>query len=140
MLRNAFALALLAAALGLGQPALAQSDTPIAGRWRDSDGESEIAIARCGEAWCGKIVWLKQPRLDQANPDAKLRERSLMGVQVLSGFRPDGAGTFAGDGYNPEDGKTYRTTLQLDGAGRLLVRGCAIAGLICDDDVWTRRP
>lgn len=140
MLRSSLFLALIAAGLGLGQAALAQPDTPIAGRWRDSDGESEIAIARCGEAWCGKIVWLKQPRVDQANPDAKLRERSLMGVQVLSGFKPDGSGRFAGAGYNPEDGKTYNTTLQPDGAGKLLVRGCAIAGLICDDDVWTRQP
>ena len=134
------------AILGLAIAALpvlaaqAQDVAGIAGKWRDSDGESVIAIAPCGQALCGKIVWLKQARTDRNNADAKLRERSLMGVQVLSGFKPDSSGKLTGDGYNPEDGKTYRTTLALDGSGQLVVRGCALGGLICDEDSWTREP
>lgn len=129
----------LAVVVGLAAGAAqAQNATDIAGRWRDSDGESIIAVAPCGQALCGRIVWLKQPRTDRNNADAKLRERSLMGVQVLNGFKADGTGKFAGNGYNPEDGKTYSTTLSLDASGRLVVRGCALGGLICDDDTWTR--
>jgi uncharacterized protein (DUF2147 family) len=134
------ALAALGLAIGFAGAAGAQSTADISGRWKDSDGESVIAIAPCGPALCGRIVWLKQPRSDRNNADPKLRERSLMGVQVLGGFKPDGTGKFAGEGYNPEDGKTYRTTLALDASGRLLVRGCVLGGLICDDDIWTREP
>lgn len=130
-------LALLAG--GLPLPALADPMAEIVGRWRDSDGESEIAIARCGPALCGRVVWLKEPRFDRFNPDAKLRARSLLGLQVLSGFRPDGASLLAGEGYNPADGKTYRTTLELAAPDSLVVRGCVLGGLICDDDTWTRR-
>lgn len=135
---RAFAALLLAALPIIG--ARAQDAGGIAGKWRDSDGESIIAIAPCGSALCGKIVWLKEPRIDRNNSDPKLRERSLMGVQVLSGFKQDGSGKLGGQGYNPEDGKTYATTLALDASGRLMVRGCVLGGLICDDDLWTREP
>lgn len=130
---------ILAAALVAAIPARADPMAEIVGRWRDSDGESEIAIARCGPALCGRIVWLKEPRVDQFNPNEGLRTRTLLGLQVLSGFAPDASGTLTGSGYNPADGKTYRTTLALTGAQSLVVRGCVLGGLICDDDTWTRQ-
>lgn len=131
---------LMAATLMAVLPALADSMSDIVGRWRDSDGESEIAISRCGPALCGKIVWLKEERFDIYNPNEGLRKRSLMGIQVLSGFKPAAKGGLEGEGYNPADGKTYRTTLELDASGSLVVRGCVLGGLICDDDTWSRRP
>jgi len=140
MNRRSLQIAILAVALAASIPAHADPTAGIAGRWRDSDGESEIAIGRCGAALCGRIVWLKEPRTDRFNPDARLRERSLLGLQVLSGFAPDASGTLTGNGYNPADGKTYRTTLALSGPQALVVRGCVLGGLICDDDTWTRQP
>jgi len=131
--------ALLIVAALMALPARADSTSEVIGRWRDSDGESEIAINRCGPALCGKIVWLKQPRVDSANPEPKLRERSLLGVQVLMSFTPDASGVLTGTGYNPEDGKSYRTTLSLKGPDTLEVRGCVLGGILCDDDLWTRQ-
>lgn len=133
------ALALLAT-LSTVPPGRADPMSEIVGRWRDSDGESVIAISRCGATLCGKIVWLKQERFDIYNPDAKLRSRSLLGLQVLMGFKPDAGGALAGDGYNPSDGKIYRTTLALTSPQSLLIRGCVLGGLICDDDTWSRQP
>lgn len=133
-------IALVAAALVGPLPARADPMAAVVGRWRDSDGESEIAIDRCGATVCGRIVWLKEPRVDRFNPDEKLRSRSLLGLRVLSGFSPATDGKLAGDGYNPADGKTYRTTLELAAPRTLIVRGCVLGGLICDDDTWTRQP
>lgn len=131
---------LMAATLMAVLPALADPMSDIVGRWRDSDGESEIAISRCGPALCGKIVWLKEERFDIYNPNQGLRKRSLMGIEVLSGFKPAAKGALEGEGYNPADGKTYRTTLELTSARSLVVRGCVLGGLICDDDTWSRQP
>ena len=131
---------LVATAWMAALPALADPMTDIVGRWRDSDGESEIAISRCGPALCGKIVWLKEERFDIYNPNEGLRKRSLMGIQVLSGFKPAAKGGLEGEGYNPADGKTYRTTLELASSGSLVMRGCVLGGLICDDDTWSRQP
>jgi uncharacterized protein (DUF2147 family) len=131
---------LVAAALLAALPAHADPMADIVGRWRDSDGESEIAISRCGPALCGKIVWLKEARFDIFNPDEGLRKRSLLGLQVLSGFKPAAKGALEGQGYNPADGKIYRTTLELTSSQSLVVRGCVLGGLICDDDTWSRQP
>lgn len=133
-------IALVAATLAGALPAHADPMADAVGRWRDSDGESEIAIDRCGTALCGRIVWLKEPRFDRFNPDEKLRSRSLLGMQVLSGFSRGSDGNLTGSGYNPADGKTYRTTLELATPRALIVRGCVLGGLICDDDTWTRQP
>lgn len=140
MKRRSARIAILLAALAGALPAHADPMVGVVGRWRDSDGESEIAIARCGQALCGKIVWLKEPRSDRFNPEATLRARSLLGMQVLSAFAPDASGILTGNGYNPADGRTYRTTLVLSGPDALVVRGCVLGGLICDDDTWTRQP
>ena len=59
---------------------------------------------------------------------------------MLTGFKPSAKGGLEGEGYNPGDGKTYRTTLELDASGSLVVRGCVLGGLICDDDTWSRQP
>lgn len=131
----------LMAAFAFTGAAMADPMSDIAGRWRDSDGESDIEIARCGTALCGTIVWLKQPRTDHANADPALRSRSLMGIRVLDGFKPDGdAAILSGVGYNPEDGRSYKTTLELKSRTTLAIKGCVMGGLICDDDIWTRRP
>jgi uncharacterized protein (DUF2147 family) len=135
---RAAALASMLAAIFVALPALADPMGDIVGRWRDSDGESEIAISRCGPALCGKIVWLKQDRFDIFNPNEGLRKRSLLGLQVLSGFKP-AKGVLEGEGYNPADGKTYRTTLEPTSARSLVIRGCVLGGLICDDDIWSRQ-
>lgn len=140
MKRRSLRSAILAAGLAVAIPAQAETMADFVGRWRDSDGESEIAIARCGPALCGRIVWLKEPRVDRFNPNESLRTRALLGMQVLSGFAPDASGTLTGNGYNPADGKTYRTTLALAGPQSLVIRGCVLGGLICDDDTWTRQP
>lgn len=139
-LREAWGTALLAAAMLAALPVRADAVSDIVGRWRDSDGVSEIAISRCGQALCGRIVWLKQARTDTANPDPALRGRSLLGIQVLKGFRPQAsADILAGEGYNPEDGRVYRTTLTLRSPDALVIKGCVLGGLVCDDDVWTRQ-
>jgi uncharacterized protein (DUF2147 family) len=130
---------LVAAALMTALPAAADPMSDVVGRWRDSDGESEIAISRCGPALCGKIVWLREARFDIFNPDEALRKRSLLGLQVLSGFKPAAKGALEGEGYNPADGKTYRTTLELASHRSLVMRGCVLGGLICDDDTWSRQ-
>ncbi|MCV9936730.1 DUF2147 domain-containing protein [Boseaceae bacterium BT-24-1] len=140
MMRGIGLASVLTAVLVTALPAFADPMADAIGRWRDSDGESEIAIGRCGPALCGRIVWLKQERFDIFNPDETLRKRSLLGLQVLSGFKPAAKGALEGEGYNPADGKTYRTTLELTSSRSLVMRGCVLGGLICDDDTWSRQP
>jgi uncharacterized protein (DUF2147 family) len=116
------------------------------GTWLTEAGTSRIKIADCGGALCGNIVWMKEPidpetqkpRADKMNPDTARRTRPLMGVTIVIGMRPSGADKWSGQVYNAEDGKTYSGSITMVSAGALKLEGCALAGLICKAQTWTR--
>jgi uncharacterized protein (DUF2147 family) len=91
----------------------------------------------CGPARCGTIVWTKADRKDVNNPDPARRTSSLVGLQMIRGALPAGAG-WTGDLYNPLDGRTYKGRMRLISASELELSGCVLAGLICRGQVWTR--
>lgn len=129
------------ASIGLGP---AQAD-PI-GQWLTEAGRSRVRVADCGGALCGTVIWLKEPndpetgkpKLDTKNADTSKRTRPLVGVQILLGAKPNGNKTWTGQVYNAEDGKTYSGTLTELGPNSLKLEGCALAGLICKAQTWTR--
>ena len=116
------------------------------GMWLTQTGTSRIRVADCGGALCGTIVWLKEPndpdtgkpKTDKNNSDAAKRSRPLLGVQIVLGMKPAGAGKWTGQVYNAEDGKTYSGNLTMTGAGSLSLQGCALGGLVCKSQTWTR--
>ncbi|MBM3554032.1 MAG: DUF2147 domain-containing protein [Alphaproteobacteria bacterium] len=116
------------------------------GTWLTESGGGQVEIGPCGEALCGRIVWLKepldtagQPKRDKENPDPARRERPILGLAMLEGFRPAGENKWAdGTIYNPEDGKTYSCTMTLEGNGTLKVRGYVGVPLFGKTQVWTR--
>lgn len=144
-MRNAVTCAAVAAALScLALPALAADP---AGRWLTKDGNATVTIARCSDALCGTIVALKEPndpatgrpKTDSNNPDAAKRGRPLIGVPIVFAMRPSGTPEkWDGQVYNAEDGKTYTGSIALTGANTLDLKGCALGGLICKTQTWTR--
>ena len=117
-----------------------------AGMWLTQGGNSRIRIADCGGALCGTIVWLKEPndpetgkpKTDKNNSDAAKRSRPLMGVQIVLSMKPNGADKWAGQVYNAEDGKTYSGNLSYSGGNSLTLQGCALGGLVCKGQTWTK--
>ena len=135
----------LAALLGLfvGSGAAAQpGPTPgIEGKWLTDDGKAVVVIDRCGQEICGAIATVLDkgknvPTADVENPDERLRNRPILGLKVLSGFRAAGASWRGGKAYDPKTGRSYRSTLTLDGARRLVVTGCIL--FICRSMIWQR--
>jgi uncharacterized protein (DUF2147 family) len=135
---------LIAAVLtGFGSAAAAD---PI-GTWTTENGRSHIKIAKCGEGLCGTIVWLKEPndpetgkpKTDKNNADSGKRSRPLIGVPIVLGMKPSGANKWAGQVYNAEDGKTYSGNITELGPASLKLEGCALGGLICKGQTWTRQ-
>ena len=82
--------------------------TPIPkGVWVWDDGRAAIEFHTCGDALCGRIVWLRQesapnasPFLDAKNPDPSLRNRRICGLDYITGL----ARTREGDW---KDGRIY---------------------------------
>src|SRR4051794_32660615 len=116
------------------------------GNWLTQGGNSKIKIADCAGALCGTIIWLKEPndpetgkpKTDKNNSDSAKRSRPLMGVQIVLGMKPNGADKWAGQVYNAEDGKTYTGNIAFSGGNSLTLQGCALGGLVCKGQTWTK--
>ncbi|MFL6653094.1 MAG: DUF2147 domain-containing protein [Sulfurifustaceae bacterium] len=146
--------------LSLFIPLLATGADPdaILGVWTTAEGKSRVEISKKDGQYQGKIIALKeplyptdandkqyvagragQPKVDRNNPDEKLRERPIVGLDLLSGFRYDGDDVWSGGTiYDPESGKTYKCKLTLVSPNELKVRGYVGVSLLGRTTVWTR--
>ena len=131
----------VAAALALACiPTAAFAAQPVTGRWITDDGKALVTIGTCGNTVCGRITKILAatpdgPPVDANNPNAKLRNRPIEGLQVLSGFTADGD-SWKGRIYSPEEGKTYKSVLQRAGADKIKVKGCVL--FFCKTQTWTK--
>ncbi|NEU10854.1 DUF2147 domain-containing protein [Methylobacterium sp. BTF04] len=128
--------AALLVGLALSSPTLAQKAGDPSGLWLTETGDSKVRIARCGAGYCGTLVSVSGPGLDDKNPDAALRTRSLVGVQIMNAGKPTSDG-YEGSLYNPKDGKTYSGGLVLKGANTVEVSGCVMS-VFCKRQTWKR--
>jgi uncharacterized protein (DUF2147 family) len=137
-------LPVIGACLFLAGPALAIEPTGI---WNTERNEAQIQIAPCGNALCGHIVALREPRdpatgrpkVDGNNRDARLRRRPLLGLTIVTGMKPDGRpGRWSGQVYNPRDGGIYPAAMTMKGAGTLLLEGCLLKNMLCRGQTWAR--
>ena len=123
--------------------------TPIEGIWRVEDGKAHVRVHRCGEHHCGTVVWLGlpldddgKPRTDVHNRDPELRDRLILGLQLLRGLsaEPNGRGVWTGGRiYDTETGKIYKCRMRLDDGG-LLLHGYVGIKLFGKSTHWTRVP
>src|SRR5262245_9295148 len=104
-----------AVAAGIFGSCMAAAAADPSGSWLNEGGKATIRIANCGGALCGTIAALKEPNdpstgrplTDKNNPNASLRNRPMIGVQIVLGMKPNGPDKWSGQIYNAEDGKTY---------------------------------
>ena len=133
------ALGLIPATLAVAPPAFAAD--PILGEWVTEERDAIIKLSQCGQTVCGRIhKYLVTPpngpgQKDINNPDKRLRNRTLLGMAILTGFRPDDD-IWRGKVYDPKSGKTYRSEVSLKSANRLKMKGCI--AFICQGQDWTR--
>ncbi len=76
-------------------PGLARADA--IGLWATVEAKSHVKIEVCGNFLCGTIVWLKEPnddtgvaKRDRNNKDESLRDRPIIGLTLLEGFKRNG--------------------------------------------------
>jgi len=119
----------------LSTPALAAAGAPIEGRWSNPKDSVVVEVSRCGAAWCGTVV--------QATAKAKADARKggiagLIGTRLMNGFKPVGDGKYRGKVLLPKRGIHASGTIRLRGHDTLLVEGCALGGLVCKEQRWSR--
>ena len=110
-------------------PAFSAMAQDVIGQWKLEDGTAIVEVYKSGDVYNGKIVWLQNPTeadgspaVDSNNPDKALRSRKLIGLNMLSDLKKDGAEYNNGKIYDPGNGKTYNCSMEING-DILKVRG-----------------
>lgn len=92
------------------------------GVWLSGNGKEKFEIYRKGDQYFGKIIWTSYNRLhgdslkDLKNPDPEKRNRSIIGLEILSGFEYKGDGQYSsGRVYDPGSGNSYKCRIRVEG-------------------------
>lgn len=122
------------------------NDIPL-GTWMNDDKEAKFEIFKCGTKLCGKIIWLKEPlrngkpKVDDNNPDPKLRNRPTLGMVFMKDFEYESGNKWDnGTIYDPKTGKTYSCYMKVINKDRMEVKGYIGISLIGRSQNWTRVP
>ncbi len=143
---------LASACLMVGCVAAAAAETPVSpeGIWYTRGQESIIRVHPCAsavEAFCGTLVWLKDPneadgtpKVDKLNRDPTKKGKPMLGTDILLRMTPD-SDRWRGHAYNPEDGKIYDITFHVktetEENDTADLRGCVL-GFLCQTEKFTR--
>lgn len=108
-----------------------KSLTPF-GEWWTPGFNARVRLEPCADAVCGRIVWM----WDESPKDIAVKN-ALVGRTVVEGMRTVASGRWSGGRlYNPEDGRNYKGSLELQTPTRLVVDGCVL--FICKMQIWRR--
>jgi uncharacterized protein (DUF2147 family) len=120
------------------------SKDDITGRWHNRNGAFEIYTDN-GKL-NARIVSLREPlapdgqvKTDIHNPDPSKHRRPIIGMVFMTGFTPAGPGRWDhGTIYDPQSGKTYSCTMELQDTDTLKVHGYVLVSAIGRTEIWTR--
>jgi uncharacterized protein (DUF2147 family) len=129
---------------------------PIEGVWQ-TVLLSEITIAACPEGFCGTLSKIIVPSegltaeelaaaqamdpatfTDIRNKDPELRDRPMLGLQILTLLPSTKPNIYDGEIYNPEDGNTYSGYVEMTGPDMARLNGCVLFNVVCKGEDWAR--
>ena len=139
-------IALLILILFSALPVFSQTKDAILGKWLNASGEGQILVYKTGNTYAGKLIWLKevnnrdgQIKRDEKNPKSALKNRPLLGIQLLQNFVYQKDGVWEeGSIYDPKTGKTYSCTISMISSDKLSVRGYVGISLLGRTETWQR--
>ena len=105
----------------------AHAQKSIEGIWLTEEGTSKVEIYQNGDQYFGKIVWLDQskakggnPMTDRNNPDKNLRNRPLLGMDMLFNLQ-NRNGKWYGKLYAPMRGITSDVVIERQEENKLVL-------------------
>lgn len=130
-------------------PVFAQEAQKITGIWWNDKKTSKIEVKEEDGKFVGTVVYINpekyvngEPEKDFNNPDAKLRSKSRLGLQILSGLKYNVSDKEWQSGriYDPDNGKTYDCFAWFDKDANTLNLKGYVAGIkwMGRSTTWTR--
>lgn len=116
----------------------------IVGTWLNEDKTFKIEIYKVGVTYSGKIVWVEklgsnpniQPK-DEKNPNATLRNRNILGMDIITGLQYSSDKWVKGTIYTPKKGVYADCKVELLSNGQLKI--IASKSGINKKQIWTRK-
>ncbi len=110
--------------LVFGQAVFSQHQADeVIGKYHAPEGVGKIEVYKRNGKYYGKATCCNYNKKDSNNPNPKLRNRNIIGLEFIADFEWDGNNTYRnGKLYYYENGKTYDCIMWLDGSA-LKVRG-----------------
>lgn len=133
--------------LSLAAAASSHAADPAVGRWKTIDDEtgqpkSIVEISQnANGTFSGRIVELlnpskPNPACDKCKDDRK--GKPITGMEIIRGMKRDGDDYSGGTILKPDEGKVYKSKMELvEGGSKLEVSGCV--AFICKSQVWLRQ-
>jgi uncharacterized protein (DUF2147 family) len=126
-------LSIAAASVALGTPTLASAQA-LEGKWTNPKRNVIVNVARCGNAYCGTVSWATAKNREKVAENG----RNLVGTRILSDLRPAGDGVYKGMAFEPKRNLRGSATIRQIGPDTMVVKGCAILGMLCKEQRWSR--
>ncbi len=138
---SAFLLTSLLAISSVNASTVTNAD--ILGEWWSSAKDARIDMTVQDDKVFGKITWVRpeeENKLDEKNPDPKLRSQKVLGLVILKDFKLENEGWIDGSIYDPKSGKTYSCKMSLDKSDRdkLNIRGYVGVPMFGRSEVFSR--
>ena len=124
---------LIAASLLAAAPSALAAQS-LEGKWTNPKRSVIVKVDRCGPAYCGTGSWASQHNRDKVAD----KGRQLVGARILTDLKPIGGGTFKGQAIEPKRNIKGSATVRQLGSNTMVVKGCAVLGLFCKEQRWTR--
>jgi len=114
-------------------PAAAQAN--IEGHWTNPKHTTLVRVSRCdGGSYCAIV--LKASAKAQANA-RKGGTEHFIGTEILH-VRDSGGGLYKGKAFDPESNMHVPATVLFVDAATIEIQGCALFGLVCKTQRWTK--
>lgn len=127
----------------------AQDAKKILGVWWNAEKTSKIEVVELAGKINGTVIYINpekyvngEPEKDHLNPDPKLKSRSRLGLQILTGlkYNAEDKEWQGGRIYDPSSGKTYDCYAWFDKDQNVLNMKGYVVGikLLGKSTTWTR--
>ena len=123
-------------------------EATAAGRWKTVNERGEIksvvVIENAGNEWKGRVDKIFAPPARERNPvcancTGDKKNKPILGMEIMWGFKRSGNEYTGGRIIDPEDGKIYKCKMKvIDGGKKLEVRGYVGFSLIGRTQTWVR--
>lgn len=114
----------------------ARASNGLEGHWENPRHTTVVDVRMCGQEpeYCAVVLKASAKTQENARKGGTMH---FIGTEILR-VRPAGDGEFRGTAFDPESNTHVKATVYMVGPGIMELKGCAMMGLVCQEQRWTK--